>query len=125
MGKQRRVDLGKALAFKETRRGFEEPGLQPAFLQEIFPVLDREAAFAEMHARWARDKAQEAREHDELAKQGESFVAWPSCRRWPQQPSAWSRHAAWFAMWRAKAKQETRSKSTLKKAANQKTLSKA
>eukprot|EP00746_Dinoflagellata_sp_MGD_P167285 gnl/MRDRNA2_/MRDRNA2_97784_c0_seq1.p1 gnl/MRDRNA2_/MRDRNA2_97784_c0~~gnl/MRDRNA2_/MRDRNA2_97784_c0_seq1.p1 ORF type:complete len:1315 (-),score=327.76 gnl/MRDRNA2_/MRDRNA2_97784_c0_seq1:123-3980(-) len=96
---QRRVDLAKALG------SFEESnvGLQPAFLMEVFPTLEREAALAEMKARWARDKARALFEYDELAKQGEAFTVWPQDRCWPQQPAVWTHHAAWFAMWREKA----------------------
>merc|ERR1719265_49502 len=92
---------------KGPHRSFEEAGLQSSFLQEVFPLLERESALAAMRARWAQDKAQEALQHDELAKQGEAFVAWPTDGHWPKQPCAWSRHAAWFTLWRAKAPKPT------------------
>jgi hypothetical protein len=96
---QRRVDLAKALG------SFGEPevGLRSSFLKEVRPTLEREAALANMRARWAQDTAQALLQHDELAKQGEAFAVWPSNRCWPEQPAAWVKHSAWFAMWRAKA----------------------
>jgi hypothetical protein len=113
---QRRIDLQKALAANGPFRGFEEPGLQSSFLRMEFPLLERESALAAMRARWAQDKAQESLQYDQLAEQGESFVAWPTDRRWPKQSCAWSRHAAWFALWRAKApKPTTLSTSVLQK----------
>lgn len=70
--------------------------------EEVRPELECEASFLEMRARWARDKALEARMHDEQAEQGAAFVAWPieNERRWPALPAAWTRHTAWFKMWR-------------------------
>jgi len=72
----------------------------PRFWEEVRPALEREASLAEMHARWARDRALEARLHDEAAERGAAAVAWPTERHWPTLPAAWSRHAVWFAMWR-------------------------
>eukprot|EP00928_Gymnodinium_smaydae_P046962 TRINITY_DN3130_c0_g1_i2.p1 TRINITY_DN3130_c0_g1~~TRINITY_DN3130_c0_g1_i2.p1 ORF type:complete len:821 (-),score=146.86 TRINITY_DN3130_c0_g1_i2:256-2718(-) len=74
-----------------------------SFFDEIRPKLDKEASLLEMRARWARDRADEARLFDALAEQGSKFVAWPidGERRWPALDASWTRHAAWFKMWRS------------------------
>jgi len=73
------------------------------FFDEIRPELEKDAALAEMRARWARDKAAEARQFDELAEQGAAFTSWPIAgeRRWPVPDAAWKCHAEWFKKWRA------------------------
>jgi len=72
-------------------------------IEEIRPELEREAAFWELQARWARDKATEAQQHLALAEQGAAFVAWvlPNERRWPAPCAAWMQRGKWFAMWRS------------------------
>jgi len=76
--------------------------VDPRFFEEIRPTLEKDAALAEMHARWARDKAKATRDHDEAADYGAQFVAWRNGneRRWPQPSRAWLQHGRWFAMWR-------------------------
>lgn len=70
--------------------------------EEIRPELERDASFLEMRARWARDRALEARIHDEKAESGAAFIMWPveNERRWPALPAAWTQHMKWFKMWR-------------------------
>lgn len=72
------------------------------FFQEIRPLLEKDAALAAMRARWANDRAHDAREHDKAAEIGAEFVVWPIAneRRWPKPACAWLQHGRWFAMWR-------------------------
>eukprot|EP00933_Yihiella_yeosuensis_P031441 TRINITY_DN24_c0_g1_i1.p1 TRINITY_DN24_c0_g1~~TRINITY_DN24_c0_g1_i1.p1 ORF type:complete len:772 (+),score=147.93 TRINITY_DN24_c0_g1_i1:84-2399(+) len=76
--------------------------LNPRFFEEIRPELEREASLLEMRARWARDKAEEARLKDELAEQGSLVTVWPEEGHWPPLPRAWIRHAEHFKRWRAR-----------------------
>mmetsp|Transcript_1087 Transcript_1087/g.2652 ORF Transcript_1087/g.2652 Transcript_1087/m.2652 type:complete len:1151 (+) Transcript_1087:73-3525(+) len=75
--------------------------IDPRFFDEVRPMLEKEAAFAEMRARWASDRALEARLHDEAAAAGEALATWPLAGKWPAPPLAWARHASWFKFWRA------------------------
>merc|ERR1719223_2158152 len=78
-------------------------GVNPRFFEEVRPVGDKDTAVAEMRARWANDKASAARQYEDVAQFGATFVVWPIAneRCWPKPASAWVRHCKWFAMWRA------------------------
>jgi len=88
------------------RLGLRRAGMNLCVLKEVRPELEHEAALLEMHARWARDKTQATKEHDERSEQGAAFAAWPKPgeRKWPPLPAAWKRHTAWFKMWRARSR---------------------
>jgi len=74
----------------------------PRFFEEVMPVLEKEAAIAEVQARRAIEKFDRARKHDEAAEFGSKFVSWPvpGTRQWPPQSAAWIQHVQWFAKWR-------------------------
>jgi len=76
--------------------------INPRFFQEVRPILEKDASLADMHARWARDKATAVQEHEKAAEYGAQFVSWPvkNERRWPKPSRAWLQHGRWFAMWR-------------------------
>jgi len=76
----------------------------PRIFEEVRPELGQEAALLELRASRARDKATEARQHEELAEQGAAFVAWvvPNERRWPEPCAAWTHRGKWLKMWRAR-----------------------
>jgi len=90
---ERRVNLARKLKGTLNLRAFEE----------LRPTLDPKDALRELEAARARDKDAVQKHYDELADKGAAFVAWvvPNKRCWPEQPSAWKRHAKWFAMWRS------------------------
>lgn len=75
----------------------------PRFFKEIMPVLEKDAAIAEVQARRAIEQFDRARKHDEAAEFGSKFVAWPipGTRQWPPQPAAWIQHVQCFAKRRA------------------------
>mmetsp|Transcript_111579 Transcript_111579/g.204677 ORF Transcript_111579/g.204677 Transcript_111579/m.204677 type:complete len:858 (+) Transcript_111579:96-2669(+) len=106
---QQRDERGPLSAKKVERRRMalsQKLGeLNLRIFEEVRPELEREASILEMRARWASDKALEARLYDEQAARGEEFVAWPieNERRWPVLPAAWKQHVRWFKMWRQRS----------------------
>jgi hypothetical protein len=84
--------------------------VDPRFFEEVRPTLEKDAALAQMRARWASDKATALQEHDTSAEYGAQFVAWydEKERCWPKPSRVWLQRVKWFAMWRSsqRAKQE-------------------
>lgn len=76
--------------------------LNRCIFEELRPTLERQAALLEFQSARARDRAQEAKQFDELAEEGSALVAWPNGRCWPEQSRSWMRFSKWFAMWRSR-----------------------
>lgn len=108
---QRNFTEEKALRNMRMRKGWAwlkevsfPRGHLPHAPGDLLPELDKEAALVEMRVRWARDKDQAAKEHDERAELGATFTAWPEpgSRKWPVDPK-WVSFAKWFKRWRARS----------------------
>jgi hypothetical protein len=95
----RRADLQTKLSRLPARLSESWTGTSPRFFEEIYHVMEKEAALAEALVRKANDKIRKARDYDEAAELGAKFVAWPApgTRRWPEPSAAWTQHCMRFA----------------------------
>lgn len=94
----RREDLHKKFVGRAGESKAKLAMFNRCFFEPISPMLEKDAALAEMRARRAADEARRARAYDEAAEFGAQFVQWPVSGegRWPRPSAAWTEHSQKF-----------------------------